>query len=50
MNSFLKSQTIVIIITLCSITFISFWTLEKNSCFEMKLKDNEIKIGSICSK
>ena len=46
MSSFLKSHTLVISITLGLVAFLSFWALEKDKCFEIKIqKGIEIKVN-----
>ena len=47
MRKFLKSYTLVTTLTLCSITFTSFWTLEKDKCFEIRIEE-QIQIGTNC--
>ena len=38
MVNLLKSHTLIAILGLCLIGFISFWALEKDKCFEIRIK------------
>ena len=46
MNKFLKSHIVLVSSALCLTTFLSFWALEKNSCFEVNIsKKLNVKAG-----
>ena len=48
MKYFLKSHILVLVLSLCLSAVLSFWALEKDSCFEINV-DQQIKIkAGVC--
>ena len=47
MNNFFKSHMLIVIISLCLITFLSFHALEKNNCFKINISE-ELNIEAAC--
>ena len=46
MKNFIKSHTLLLSLALCLSTVLSFWALEKDRCFEIKMKERlEIKVN-----
>ena len=47
MEKFLKSQTIIASLGICSIVILGFWTLEKNNCLKIIIgNETSIERGS----
>ena len=49
MNKFVRSQVLIISASLCLVTLISFWSLEKDRCFEIEMREG-IKLKVNCYK
>ena len=47
MKNLLKSHVLILSITICLSAALSFWALEKDSCFEINI-DNKVKIKAGC--
>ena len=46
MKDYLKTQILVLSLAICLFAILSFWALEKNSCFEVNLiKQLTVKAG-----
>ena len=43
MNNLIKSHVLVMIFIICIAGFISFWAIQKSSCFEINV-DKQIKV------